>query len=149
MNWTEILSNYQAQGTIFWVAAFSIAAGATLLLVSGMVLAKRGLVRTHLNNLVHRRKKSSHVLPSSAAVGLVQKNETGYEAQALNSMVAEKTLLEPTPSEWQQLNNRLKGAANTLEEIHNSLKNQDASISGSTLKVPGKEVEYVFKTGIA
>jgi len=149
VNWTEIFLQIQAQSAVFWVAAVSITARATMLLNSMLVLAKRGLVRTismsWRTNPRFKRTKGARKQTSA----MVQKTETGYVAHSLNAMKQNSSPLEQSPAELQHLHDRLKKAANVLEDIHNSLKSQDDNGSGSALKVPGKDVEYVFKTGIA
>lgn len=141
MDWTELISRMQGQESIFWVAAASIAAGATLLLISGLVLAKRGLVRGFMVTL----KKNRSVPTRTNQVKLT---ETGYSASTLTMAPTPPAMATFAGHEFSELNSRLKKAANTLEEIQQSLIRDDQMIGISGLKASLQDVEYVFKTGI-
>lgn len=136
-NWAEMMNQFQGQGSIFWVAAASIAGGATLLLISGLILARRGLTGSWLKGW--RRGRPTVVL-----------TETGYRAQTLTKAPAAAA---PEVTEGEQvlgdLYLRLRTAGNQLEEIRRSLKNADQMQGVSRLKAPLREVEYVFKSGIS
>ena len=148
MDWTQIIGQFQGQGSIFWVAAMSIAAGATLLLASGVVLAKRGLVKS----LFGSQKPSGNLKippnPSSSGANQVQLTETGYTAQTLAMNPGSNPQSPLNGDKLGELHSRLRQAANALEDMHQILKN-DPQLNGiSRLKAPLRDVEYVFKTGL-
>jgi len=146
---TEFITQFQGQGSIYWVAAASIATGATLLLVSGLVLAKRGLVRGLLAAWRSRRGFGGPTRHRRAASTRVELTETGYTAAAPVTGVSGNAGTPAAGQDLLDLHRRLKQAANTLEEIHLALKDQDQLQPSSGLKAPLGDVEYLFKTGIA
>lgn len=141
MNWIDITSQLQSQGSIFWMAAFSMAAGATLLLVSGMILAKRQLFSRFAQGL-QGRKARKKLQQNPARIELT---DTGYKASHLPPQASPQELNRPSTEQMADLQKRLKKAANTLEDLHQSLKNQDQITGVSGLKTSSRDVEYVFK----
>ena len=146
---TEFIRQFQGQGSIYWVAAASIATGATLLLVSGLVLAKRGLVRGLLAAWRPRRGIGGRKQRGRTVSNRVELTETGYTAEVPVTGIAGNAGAVPDGQDLLDLQRRLKQAANALEEIHLALKDQDQLQPGSGLKAPLGDVEYLFKTGIA
>lgn len=147
MNWAEMMNQFQGQGSIFWVAAASIAGGATLLLISGLVLAKRGVVKGSRGPGGRIKGALKTWRKPRPAVVLT---ETGYQANTLTKTIpAAAAKGQPDDSTLADLYSRLKTAANSLEVIHQSLKNGDQMQGVSRLKAPLRDVEYVFKSGVS
>ena len=148
MDWTEFLNQFQGQGSIFWVAALSIAGGGTLLLISGLILAKRGLVKGMVAAWKPGRRRSNSRKPGIKPGNHVKLTETGYTVNTLATAPQEAHEAQAQGPGMDNLYQRLKQAANALEDIHLALKNQGSSTAISGLKTPLKDVEYVFKSGI-
>jgi hypothetical protein len=148
VNWTETINQFQGQGSIFWIAAVSMAAGATLLFVSGIVLAKRGLVRGWLATRNPVRLPGRITEVEKVAGTRIDLTDTGYTARPMAAETSAQNVSTEESSELELLHDRLRKAANSLEDIHQALKNQDQFNGISGLKAPLRDVEYVFKTGI-
>ncbi len=149
---TEFLNQFQGQGSIFWVAAFSMAAGATLLLVSGLVMARRGMARglSLAGGGIRRPSFTLGKGKEKAAGPMVELTDTGYKANTLTTAPeAPRAESAPPAAGDGELFDRLRQAANTLEEIHRALKSGEHGYGISAITANGRDVDYVFKSGIS
>jgi hypothetical protein len=147
VNVTEMISQFQGQGSIYWIAAASIAAGATLLLVSGLVMARRGLGQGLAGARALWRGWKPGRLSRRTARPRVELTETGYKANTLAPAPESESRRNPS-ADMSDLYSRLRRAANTLEDIQQALINDDQSHGISALKASRRDVDYVFKSGI-
>ena len=140
----ELLAQLQGQTSIFWIAAFSVALGATLLLVSGVVMARRKLPGA----LAFRGRRRSQGTQGPVAPSTISLTDTGY---AMTPAVAPAVTraAEMSAIQMADLLKRLKAAANSLEDLQTTLKIQEQAPRYSGLKARAQDVEYVFKAGIS
>ena len=152
MNWNEMLNHFQGQGSIFWIAAASIAAGATLLVVAGVLAARRGMVQGALLGFAWPRvsgpargyRRANPAEPPSQ----VENTATGYRPTGMAALGVAPQADLPTAPELEELHNRLRAAARTLESLQARLQNPDEDGRFSGLKGARGDVEYVFRAGI-
>jgi hypothetical protein len=140
----ELLAQLQGQTSIFWVAALSVALGATLLLVSGVIMARRKLPGA-MTIRGRRRRRSQE---GSSLHGNISLTDTGYAMTPPVSPAAARAA-EMSAIQMADLLKRLKTAANSLEDLQTTLRIQEQTTRQSGLKAPAQDVEYVFKAGIS
>ncbi len=140
----ELLAQLQGQTSIFWIAAFSVALGATLLLVSGVIMARRKLPGA----LIFRRRRRTKRPQSPVAPRTISLTDTGY-AMTPSASPAAARAAEMSAIQMADLLKRLKSAANSLEDLQTTLKIQEQATRHSGLKARAQDVEYVFKAGIS
>nr|MEE4269892.1 hypothetical protein [Candidatus Krumholzibacteria bacterium] len=140
----ELLTQLQSQTSIFWIAAFSVALGATLLMVSGVIMARRKLP----GSMTLRGRRRTPGTSGPAAPSTISLTDTGYAltppVSASGARAAEMSAIQMA-----DLLKRLKTAANSLEDLQTTLRIQEKSTRHSGLKEPVQDVEYVFKAGIS
>jgi len=141
MNLIENAQMLQGQGPIFWGAAAAVALGATLLVTAGWVQIRR-----------LRRSRTS--TPGGRKVVTVTENGYAATPPVAGMATAEAppaAAAAPTPPLPDErliaLGARLSGAADRLEAMRASLKDQGRP--GSGLKETPNSVEYVFRSGTA
>ncbi len=149
MSWSQVLQQFQGQGSIFWVAALSIAAGATLLVVSGLIAARKGLTgRMWAGPRLRRPASGYRRAVNPGASEQVEKTETGYRARGMAALGQTPVTATAGEAELAQLHQRLQEAARTLAGIQQAMRTQDQAFGFSGLKGGKPEVEYVFRAGI-
>ncbi len=129
MDLSGVMQSLRDQGPAYWVAASSVALGATLLVTAGLLQWRRFRVRVPL-----RRSCPVPRLTAAAA---------GYAARTIDSPPAVSSALDPA------LAARLAAAADRLAAVRADLSRWERLPDGSDLKVPVSHVEYVFRSGEA
>jgi hypothetical protein len=144
----------QNMGPVFWIAALAVALGATLLIVSLLAQIRNiGLRSPSFKNFlkVQRRPASSG---NSSAKGqksfnqTIRKTETGYQPGGSSAMASNGNTVPETNQDTADLTNRLRKAADTLEEIKQCLQRDNFKPGYSGLKDEAEGVEYLFKTTV-
>ncbi len=152
MNFENIFYNLQTQGPTFWAAALAITLGATLLLVSLIAQFRlmMGSFRGWSNPFKNRGLKP---LPKPTESGIsskpgvaIDKTDAGYQPSSMSPLNPGPSQNTGSYGDTDELTARLHHAANTLEEIRQSLRQDNFTPGFSVLKHEAEGVEYLFKT---
>jgi hypothetical protein len=149
---TSIMNQFQGQGSIFWIAAASIAAGATMLIVSGLLAVRRGFAQIRFAplrfpRLSGRARGYRRAKPAQQATE-VAATETGYTATGMAALGAHPAPPALNREKMVEFQGRLRSAAQNLEEIRGRLAESEEGPFFSGLKEGQEEVDYFFKAGI-
>ena len=132
MDLSGVMQSLRDQGPAYWVAASSVALGATLLVTAGLLQWRRFQVRVPLRRSCPAPRLTA---PATAAAG--------YAARTIDSPPAVSSALDPA------LAARLAAAADRLAAVRADLSRRERLPDGSDLKAPVSHVEYVFRSGEA
>jgi hypothetical protein len=131
MDWNNLTSLAEGQGTVFWVATVAVSLGLTML-VTALVQALRQATR--------RRATSAAPTPPPAEVRPAREAVQAYAASDPPPPAA-----APEDSSVALLLRRLQQAGDRLEEIAGDLDASAAFDAVSGLKSEPLDVEYVFR----
>ena len=152
MNLGDMLTNLQNQGPVFWAAAFSIAAGVTLLVVS-VVTQIRSMSFSMGRNRVTLNPFSGNVLSNpfsrpkrTKTHNDIKITEDGYQPASISPLNPGPGSQKVASPDFSELTNRLHIAANALEEIRQGLRQDNFTPGFSVLKHEPEAVDYLFKT---